>query len=172
MEKLIHDQSKDRHIINVPMPFTEAGLKYFIATMNGWEDQPDVVQDFVDHIIDEGRVDLNPSSSLGEGANIVDVFSFGLMALAKMFGNPAPNINDLWIHPCRNSIILTVDSINVTKSPVHVKSNEQVMYTALDRKSGAAVTAEEASGNCPGNSDNLEAYGKKSNDDDSDELPF
>jgi hypothetical protein len=175
MEKVIHDQSKARHIIYVPMPFTEEGLKYIVAVMNGWEDQPDVVQDYVDAIIQEETMSLNPSSHLGEGANIVDIFSFGLMAITKAWQIPPPDINQLWWHPCRNKIPLAIKSIEVEDAPCEVISHEEVMYEAIDANSGKVISAKQlmdSEETCQGNRDHLEKYGEEQTDDNEDGLPF
>lgn len=161
MKKLQHDQTSGRHIIYVPMPFTEDALKYFVSVMNGWEDDPDTVQDYVDAIIEAKTVDLNPSSGLGEGANIVDTFSFGLMAIAKLWGLPAPDRKELWFHPCRNKLPTEIKSIDVESVDCEVISNENIMYSAMDKSSGEIIDLRElreSAEACPGNKDNLEAY--------------
>lgn len=176
MEKYIHDQTADRTIVYVPMPFTEEGLAYIVRHCNGFEDEPDSVDDYVDAILAAQTVDLNPSSELGEGCNIVDIFSFGLMAFAKMQGLPEPDIKQLWFHPCLNRMPVKIKSIEVEKQPCEIISHELVMYEALDGFSGQVVTADQvgaASAKCPGNSDKLEAYDKRSDEhQDDDGLPF
>ena len=153
MEKLHHDQTK-RHIINVPVPFTEEGLKHFITLFSGLENDPEAVTGYLNLILREGHLELNPSAALGFGADVVDVFSFGLLAVCKAHDQPAPDISNLWFHPCRSGIPV-IKSIKVEYQDCAITSNEHVMYFAKT-ETGEMVSAAEAA--CPGNSDNLQAY--------------
>jgi hypothetical protein len=162
MENLKHDQT-ERHIINVPIPVTRKMLVQFIMIMNSFDEE--TAEEYADHIIDEGRVDLNPSSSLGEGANIVDCFTIGWMVYLKKYHNENADIKDLWFHPCRTDIPIKVTAIDWESQPADIDSNEHVMYSALDQD-GNEVRAEDLKPECPGNSDNLAAYKKKEGGDD------
>ncbi len=152
-----HDQTK-RHVISVPMPFTTEQLTMLIKHCNGWEDDDEIVKNYVDQIIEEGKVNLNPSSSLGDGANIVDIFSYGFMAYMKDHFNVDVDPNMLWFHPCAQQRPAMVKTIEIEYEDVEVESNENVMYMAIDGETGKPISAEEAAKKCSGNSDDLEAY--------------
>lgn len=151
-----HNQT-ERHIINLPMPFTREQLMMLVMQCNNWDEE--TATPFVDHIIKAGRVDLNPSSALGEGANIVDIFSLGFMTYMKMLSakiDVDPNI--LWWHPCSLLRPAKVKSVDIEYEDIEVESNEHVMYHAIEASTGKTVTAEDVAKKCPGNSDNLDAY--------------
>lgn len=146
-----HNQQK-RHIINVPVPFTEEQLFLLIKHFNGFDDE--VAKRYLDHILKEKRVNLNPSSSLGEGANIVDIFNFGFMARMKEWFNIDVDPSLLWWHPMKIQTPKRIADVAVDYEEVEIESNEDVITEALDG-SGNTVRAEDI---CPGNSDNLDAY--------------
>ena len=151
------DQSK-RYIVNVPMPFTREQLTLLVSHYNGWTEEfdKDTVKSYVDHIIDEGRVHLQPSSSLGDGANIVDIFNTGFMVeMKKLFGvNVDPSI--LWWHPMSKGVPCNIQASWDTEE-VELISNESehIITQAIDAPTGKTVNASDL---CPGNSDDLEKY--------------
>lgn len=125
--------------------------------MGGFDEE--TAAEYADHIIQAGRMQLNPSSSLGNGADVVDCFSVGYMVLAKKHSNEDIDTSQLWFHPCRSSIPVKITAIEYELVDAEIESNEHTMYFALD-KNGKSISAEEAAANqCPGNRDNLDAYG-------------
>lgn len=158
------DQTK-RHIINVPFPFTEEKLfmlvKYFNGLYGEFEDDS-LTQEYVDQFIRVGRMELNPSSALGDGANVVDTFNTGFMIDMKKYFDVDVNPDQLWWHPCAGKVLSKVDKLqgdtDVFKlhyEDVDILSNEHVMTTAIDSSTGEQVQASDL---CPGNRDDLSKY--------------
>lgn len=139
-KKMIHDQT-NRHIINVPIPFTREQLELLVSHFNGWEDDPELVKGYVNRIMNDGAMDLNPSSATGDGANVVDIFNWGFMALMKLHFNKDIDPGILWFHPCRLKIPTRINTIEANEESVIIMSNETVIYSTIDAKTGQIVNA-------------------------------
>lgn len=127
----------------VPMPFTRKQLEYLIRHTSGFEDDEESVQRYTDRVITDGVVSLNPSDATGFGADIVDIFSMGLMAMAKTDDWPELDLSHFWFHPCRNTLRKII-SVETEAIAIEVNSIENVMYYAMDAASGQMVSADEA----------------------------
>lgn len=151
----------------VPMPFTEEQLKMIIAHFNGFDDKPDIVQNYYDEIIKYGRVDLNPSSALGDGAEIVDIFSRGFMLVMKQYFDIDVDPTMCWWSPVRRNVCTKVHKVYnekiaestflIEEQEADIESNEHVMYVAKNA-AGDIVDLRDLDPKCPGNSDDLNKY--------------
>jgi hypothetical protein len=106
-------------------------------------------------------VDLNPSSALGEGCNIVDIFNTGFMVIMKKVFDIDVDADICWWHPMSPKVISKIGVVEWEEEEVDIASNEHVITHAFDAKTGKTVTAVEAAqtaGLCPGNSDDLTKY--------------
>ena len=140
MKPIKIDQSKDRHIVNVPIPFTREQLTLLVKHCCGFE--PKDVGHFVNHIIASKKLDLNPSSSLGDGANVVNIFNFGFVTYMKTMHNLDIDPSICWWHPLARWIPTDVRKVDFIKHPVHIVSlpKHQAITKAIESSTGKEVT--------------------------------
>ena len=85
-------------VFNVEMKITEKALQLIMATNGGSTD----IRDYYEKLLarNYGIVTSDPSFDLGLGADINDIFSLGLMVLARENNLPI-ELSDLSLHPFR-----------------------------------------------------------------------
>lgn len=142
MSKLIVNQ-EGRHIINVPMPFTEEQLRLILTHCNGWENESSTVEDYLKYILEKGELSTNPSSEIGDGANVVDIFSYGLMVYMKVVHKMEIDPVICWWHPCAMERPIRIKSVEIEWGEVEIESDEVVITMALDSRTGEIVHAKD-----------------------------
>lgn len=153
-----HDQTQDRHLVMVPMMLNKATLLHL---MQGEYSDTEEKEHFADHIMEESQVSLNPSSSLGHGACIVEMLSLGLMCYAKQHKLEEIDPADLWWHPCSRQTPKRVVSIDIEYEDVSVIDPALVIYAAIDGNTGETVTSDEVGAEMMGANEGLAALAKE-----------
>lgn len=115
--------SEDKHTIMCPIPFKKSVLIQMIKENTGFDAKTS--EEYADHILEEGIITLNPSSSLGEGANVADIFYLGLQASSKIYPSDGFDLNDLWHHPCR-AMVAELVSIEFRHHPAELTFGDDV----------------------------------------------
>jgi hypothetical protein len=137
-----HNQT-DRYIINTPIAFTYESLTVLVAKCNGWENQPDLVKQYVDNIIEKGRLELNPSHELGDGANVNDVFSLGFMVYMKKYFDTDVDPSTLWWHPMSEERPKVINDVSIETEEIDMFSDHVPMTKAIDANTGKIVDAKD-----------------------------
>jgi hypothetical protein len=131
----------NRHIINVPMPFTEEQLRLILTHCSGWEDEPENVDAYLQHILKTGKVVTAPSHELGHGADIVDIFSLGLMVYMKYHFGIDVDPTICWWHPCTIKCASFIKSVEIEMDEIEVEGDDGVLTVAVNVKTGKIVDA-------------------------------
>jgi hypothetical protein len=132
----------DRHIINVPIPFTEEQLTMLVKHFNGFED-PETIKAYVAHIIEKKHVVLEPSHELGDGAAMAEIFSYGFMVLMKKFFKIDVDPTILWWHPMSSQIPVKVPEIEIEYQDIELESDQYVIKEAIDGATGKIIHADD-----------------------------
>lgn len=128
---MIEHNQIDRVKINCPIPFTFEQLELMVKKCSGLEEDPDLVHDIIQDLIFSEKLSLNPSSNLGDGANVADIFSLGFMVFMKTHFDIDVDPSTLWFSPVSTQIPVKINSVDIEFEDAKIVSNEKVIYEAM-----------------------------------------